>query len=253
VFTIDDGFIDHHDIAAPLFSEFDIPLTFFLVTDFIDGKLWPWDDQVSYAIEHARHGEYEISLQGRTVKLKLASAADKHRAINDLRQQLKQHDNSQLYTLIDTLYTVLQVEQPASTPRQYLPMSWQQANTLAENGHCVAAHTRSHRILSRLTDEAAEQEITQSIQRVNAMISRPSAVFAYPTGRLSDFTAREHGVLERNNIVTTVSTECAPYIYNKHVSDDIQRLPRLAMPTSHTDFIQYLGWIEFLKHKLRQH
>lgn len=52
IFTIDDGFIDQYVIAGPLFSEYDIPLTYFLVTDFIDNKIWPWDAQINYIFEH---------------------------------------------------------------------------------------------------------------------------------------------------------------------------------------------------------
>ena len=64
MFTIDDGFIDHHDIAGPLFADYDIPLTFFLVTGFIDGELWPWDDQLSYAIGRRRFRRLYARCQG---------------------------------------------------------------------------------------------------------------------------------------------------------------------------------------------
>jgi peptidoglycan/xylan/chitin deacetylase (PgdA/CDA1 family) len=41
-FTIDDGYIDQATIAAPIFAEFGCPVTTFVSTGFLDGKLWFW-------------------------------------------------------------------------------------------------------------------------------------------------------------------------------------------------------------------
>jgi peptidoglycan/xylan/chitin deacetylase (PgdA/CDA1 family) len=248
VFTIDDGFIDHHDIAAPLFAEFDIPLTFFLVSDFIDGKLWPWDDQLSYIIEHAPAGQYVLELNAEPITLTLDDADSRHTALRRLRARCKLTDNSNLYAFIEDCYARLHVPQPQSTPREFLSMSWSQANALVSAGHCVAAHTCSHRILSRLNDADAEYEIKTSIDLVQHHVPGAANVFAYPTGRPEDFTTREIDILQRSEIDITVSTVAAPFIaapyYNAHARHTVPRLP---LPDSKIDFVQYLGWIEFIK------
>src|SRR5689334_9960024 len=38
-FTIDDGYYDVGQIAAPIFADFDCPVTVFVITDFLDGKI----------------------------------------------------------------------------------------------------------------------------------------------------------------------------------------------------------------------
>ena len=252
VFTIDDGFIDHHDIAGPLFAEYDIPLTFFMITDFIDRALWPWDDQVSHAVANAVSGHYTYHVDEHALMLTLDDQADRRSAVKAIRDRLKQVDNSDLYAHIDALYACLRVERPGEIPAEHQPMSWDQANRLCSMGHRIAAHTRSHRILSRLNDEEACAEISDSIARVAQMVDDASPVFAYPTGRAEDFTEREFTTLEEQNVLATVSTVAAPYIYNERMDHDIHSIPRYALPDSPVDFMQYLGWIEFMKLRLRR-
>ena len=53
-FTMDDGFIDQATIAAPIFIEYNCPVTVFLITGMLDGKIWPWFDQVDYYLTNTR-------------------------------------------------------------------------------------------------------------------------------------------------------------------------------------------------------
>ena len=50
-FTIDDGYFDHAEVAAPIFAAFDCPVTTFVTTGFLDGHLWFWWDQIEYVFE----------------------------------------------------------------------------------------------------------------------------------------------------------------------------------------------------------
>ena len=40
-FTVDDGFADQFEHLAPIFSQYDVPLTCFVITGMLDGILWP--------------------------------------------------------------------------------------------------------------------------------------------------------------------------------------------------------------------
>src|SRR5689334_21224101 len=46
VFTVDDGYADFAEVGAPVFAAYDCPVTVFLITDFVSGKLWNWFDRV---------------------------------------------------------------------------------------------------------------------------------------------------------------------------------------------------------------
>src|SRR5437667_6461053 len=56
-FTIDDGYYDVGQIAAPIFADFDCPATVFAVTDFLDGKIWMWWDKIAYIFAETKRTE----------------------------------------------------------------------------------------------------------------------------------------------------------------------------------------------------
>ena len=251
VFTVDDGFIDHHDIAAPLFSEFDIPATFFLIADFINGDLWPWDDQLSYLFLNAPQGTYQIPVGTHTETIRLSNDFSRILELRRIRENFKTEDNTHLYANIRRLYKILDVSIGDTPPDQYKAMSWMQARNLVKSGHRVAAHSCSHRILSKLNDLESEEEIMRSIHMVSERIPGASPVFAYPTGRDSDFTRREVEFLKRSDVISTVSTIHGTLIHD-NVQDEtaLHMLPRFSMPDTQPDFMKCLSWIEYVRHKI---
>ena len=249
VFTMDDGFFDQGLIAGPLFSEYDCPVTYFTISDFIDGKIWPWDDQVSYAVNNSALPSITITFQARRIDLNLGSEAGRKKGIRALRATLKSVDNRETYRIVADLFKVLNVERPIEPPPLYQPMSWSDLERLQRMGHAIAPHTCSHRILSRLDDEEARHEIEASRDAIVRNLGSVSPVFAYPTGRAEDFTQRDMRLIEEAGLIAATST-VPGYITNGHRSrDDWFALPRFSMPDEMADFIQYATWIERAKEK----
>ena len=166
-FTIDDGFFDHYQVAASVFDEFHYPLNFFVITGFLDGQLWPWDDQVAWAIHHAKKETAEVPLpEGEILKLDL-QPAHASRSVKTLRERLKKTGQEGIYSWIrDQLFPATGATFPERAPGPYAPMSWEDARDLVRRGHGVYPHTCSHRILSTLDNSQRESEILDSRQRV---------------------------------------------------------------------------------------
>src|ERR1051325_2330810 len=62
VITVDDGYRDFYLHAYPVFREFGIPSTIFLVTDFVDQKCWLWWDRIAWAFEESPLGSVSLEL-----------------------------------------------------------------------------------------------------------------------------------------------------------------------------------------------
>ncbi|NVJ49059.1 MAG: polysaccharide deacetylase family protein [Gammaproteobacteria bacterium] len=243
VFTLDDGFDDQYELALPLFNQFDTPYTCFVISKFLDGELWPWDDQIRYVVEQTALTQYKITLPDQSIVT--ATSDDPEQVISQLHHHLKLVDQSNLYDWIDSFYQQLQVDKPKQAPLHYRPMSWHQAQAIIDNGHDIAPHTMTHRILSRLNDQQSEQEIIGSWDRTCEMLNGVAPVFAYPTGRITDYGRREMATIARSSIKCAVSTVPG---HVREASEN-ENLPRFVLPDNRFDFVQYLSFIEALKQR----
>jgi peptidoglycan/xylan/chitin deacetylase (PgdA/CDA1 family) len=63
-----------------------------------------------------------------------------------------------------------------------------QIREMADYGVAFGAHTVSHQILSSLSPQAAEAEIAVSKAQIEHITGRRATAFAYPNGRVGDFT-----------------------------------------------------------------
>lgn len=249
VFTMDDGFYDQAEIGAPLFLKYSCPITCFLITGFIDGQLWPWDDQVRYCIDNTDVPSVAMSLiDGHTYSL--GSLADRAHAVVAMRDAMKTMSVVRKDQALAELAAAAQVEIPAAAPPAYRAMSWGQARELEAQGVRFAPHTVSHNILSRHDDASARAEMRSSHDRITAELKHPSRVFCYPTGRVGDFTAREERELAAMNYLGAVSTEPG-YLAAESWLAKRFCAPRFAMPDCIEDLLQYCSWIEYAKSGLR--
>ncbi len=243
MFTIDDGFYDHHDVAATIFEEFCFPLNFFVITGLLDRKLWPWDDQINYALNHSciRHADIRLP-SGEMYSINLTRGTVRQTA-REVRNALKIEPQEQIYDwLQEELYKKLDVEFPTDIPQEYRPMSWDDARSLRARGHGVYPHTCSHRILSTLSAQEKHHEINESLNRVKSELAYLPDVFAYPTGRLADYDSSDIEELKTAGFKMAFNT----------VSDYVRRgqnhyeLSRFSLPGDTAQFLQIVNRFEAL-------
>jgi peptidoglycan/xylan/chitin deacetylase (PgdA/CDA1 family) len=69
----------------------------------------------------------------------------------------------------------------------HLPLlDWDELGTLAARGVSIGAHSRSHPMLSALTDEAIEEEVGGGADDIEQRLGQRPTDFAYPYGDLDD-------------------------------------------------------------------
>jgi len=247
VFTADDGYSDQFKLIAPVFSSCDIPLTCFVVTDFIDGKMWLWDAQVDFIINTTNKKSFDLLLpNGENHRCEI-NIVNKNLARRKLVNRLKEIDQTNIHTWLNDLYQVAEVDVPKKIPAAFKAANWDEIETFCQQGHIVAPHSLTHPILSQICDKDAEHEIVESHIRLKKKIPNCSNVFAYPSGRDIDFGLREEQIIQKSELVGAVSA------IPGHATES-QRLScvsRYGMPNNLFDFMQYLSYIEVLKSKLR--
>lgn len=252
-FTIDDGFLDQATVAAPIFNEFDCPVTIFLITGFLDGLLWPWDDRVNYAFTKSKRNSLSVRLGTMDLQYDLSTPALRRTAARDFRARAKLISEDAMIQGLTQLAIATDVELPAAPSSPYMPMTWGMARELENKGVTFGPHTVSHRILSRMTPERARYEIVESWRRLKDELSNPLPLFAYPTGRRIDFTMRDINILHEVGFLGAVTAEPGHADFSPWKNDQYARFQiyRYALPDNLDDVMQCCSGLEQAKDALR--
>jgi len=243
-FTIDDGYLDQATVGAPVFLEFDCPVTVFLTTGFLDGAVVPWWDKVGYAIQTTSVPMLEVSLAGRPVSYSLSSGKERFQAEMNFLARCKDATDVERRAGIAALGVAAKVTLPDRPVSPNLPMSWDQARCLEGAGVTFGAHTVSHPILSHIGAEAAEWEIKQSWQRLQEELDHPIPIFCYPNGRLTDFGHREIDVIRRLGMTGAVTVDEAHVDMRAADPDAPFRLSRVPLPDTMLDTLFQINGLD---------
>ena len=208
--TVDDGYRDFRRNAYPVFRAHNIPMTVFLVSGFVDHKIWLWWDQIRYSLEHTQTRFFRLTLYpGQPpTSFTLETWEQRQEAAMLLIEAAKKVDNNLRLSLLQRLAELLAVELPAIPPPAMAPMDWAEIQFLAANNVEFGAHTQTHPILSRLQDPAElTAEIGHSKKRIEDMLQRPVQHFCYPNGQREDVHPLSYKILEQNRFQTAVTAE----------------------------------------------
>ena len=241
-FTIDDGFFDHALISESVFAELELPVTVFLVTDFVERKFWLIESRIEYIIESTELRELCFEYKGSKFK-----AATRRGLKRKLVWYAKSLPLSEVENLIETLSFVFEVSVPPQPSEKYESLSWETAQHLEERGVYFGAHSLTHPSLTREADERSYNEIKQSVEALRMRLRHPSALFCYPTGRNQDYSQREQKYVSDLGLLGGLTTEPEYFPAKKFGNIDRTKIGRFNWSDDPTEFYQNIYYINFLK------
>lgn len=213
--TFDDGYANNATHAAPILAKLGLHATFFLAAGYLDGGRM-FNDTVLEAVRAARD---ELDL--REIGLGrhgIATDADRRAAIARLLDALRELPTARRAELAE------RIADTVGAPRPNAPMmTSEQAARLAADGFGLGAHTVTHPILARLSDDAARAEIVQGREHIEQVAGRRVALFAYPNGRPNrDYTAATVRLVREAGFIGAVTTSPGA----ARVGSDLWQVPR---------------------------
>lgn len=198
--TFDDGYADNFHIALPILQRHGLTATFFISTGFLDGGRM-WNDTI---IETVR------TLAGATLdgvsaglgRYRLDSITQSQQVIGEIISKVKYLEIAQRIKITETLAHAA----PAALP-QNLMMTSAEVKSLFQAGMQIGAHTVSHPILARLSDEEAKREIQNSKVFLEELLGERVGLFAYPNGKPGeDYSPQTVDVVRQLDFDAAVST-----------------------------------------------
>lgn len=173
--TFDDGYADNLTVALPILKHFEIPLTVFIATGYLDGKCM-WNDRVAEAIRQAPGDSIDLRGYGFGVQT-LGDVRARARLVSGLLKRLRYHPPDQREQMAQDLAA-------RYAPRLISPMLTRaQVRELRARGVEIGGHTVTHPILADTDNRLAHREIAENKEELEGLLGEPLRFFAYPNGK----------------------------------------------------------------------
>lgn len=215
--TFDDGYANNLEVAQPILAARGLPATVFVSTVFTGGGCM-WNDML---IESVRCAPKALNLRDLGLgEYQLTDMAARRRAVDELLASIKYRELEQRIALVRQV-----AERAGFDANSQLMMDEAQLRLLAGKGIAIGAHCVRHPILTRLPDDKAMHEISESKRELERITGRQVNAFAYPNGRPGkDYDARHVAMVRDAGFEVAVSTGWGAATRD---SDPLQ-IPRIA-------------------------
>ncbi|GAB3321565.1 polysaccharide deacetylase family protein [Geodermatophilus aquaeductus] len=182
--TLDDGYLDNLEHAAPVLRDLGVPATFFVVADAVAPDPGPeyWWDRLEHLVLEPGPGPATLPLRiaGRRVVVDVSSGAARSRSYAALTTVLHRRPPevvSRVLTRMEEAWP-----RPGSCHR-HRRMSAAQVQDLARDPlFDIGSHTCSHSALATLPRGEARRELLESRTALGGLLGRPPQLLAYPFG-----------------------------------------------------------------------
>ena len=253
-FTIDDGYLDQATVGAPVFAEFDCPVTTFVTSGFLDRALWFWWDRIEYVFTMTARTRVAVPTEDGELRWVVGDAASRERGRAEMVEYCKTIPDGVKHALIANLAEAAEVEIPAEAPARYQPMSWADLRHCENLGMTFGPHTVTHPIMSRTSDAQCEHELRESWGRLCAEARLPVPVFCYPNGQPADFGTREATLLRTMGLAGAVVGQAgyADQRAFRRGPEAPYRIRRFSFPDDIPTLVQIASGIEHLKRVVRR-
>jgi peptidoglycan/xylan/chitin deacetylase (PgdA/CDA1 family) len=203
VITFDDGYKDNYLNAFPILKRLSLPATIFLATDCIGSGRVLWHDRVFSAFRETEES-FLIGYGMNPKDYPLRTLEEKLFAQKEVLKFLRSLSHNERLLWIDRLIEKLKVADRKEVAD--LMLTWEEVKAMQRGGISFGSHTVTHPILSRLSTEAAREEIQESKKVIEENLGVPVKTFAYPNGRKEDFTESTKIILKEMGYVCAVTT-----------------------------------------------
>lgn len=215
--TFDDGYADNATRAVPILQRHGMTATFFVATSFLDGGRM-WNDTVIESLRRCTADSVDLGPVGLT-PMPLRSAAERRAAAMATLRATKYLPADERHQQVQRVQHICA---PGALPDD-LMMQTAQVRGLLRAGMQVGAHTRTHPILSRISDDQARHEIHRSKEDLQDLLGRPVNLFAYPNGKPGvDYAPQHVAMVRESGFSAAVSTSAGASARDS----DFHQLPR---------------------------
>ena len=207
--TVDDGYADNLQTAAPIAAQLGVPMTVFVTTRpvFAGTPFW-WD---------------ELPVPSATATEPGVPNAPDAVAIQQWHLTLRRETVSRREAMLREITTSAGYRRPIDAGR---PMTPDELRHLAAfDGVAIGAHTVTHPSLAAVTSEEQHREMLESRETLERFLDAPVRLLAYPFGKPPDVSAETRAIAQATGYTAAFTTVPMPL----RTDADRFALPRLTV------------------------
>lgn len=223
-FTLDDGFRDNAEHAAPVFRRHGAPYTIFLTQGFVERTRTLWWETAEALVTRNRSVRFDFGEGVET--LVLDTAAQKQAAYLRFAGFAASADEDEAVARIDRAAREHGIDPDALA--ESLTMSAAEVRRLAQDPLArFGAHTVGHVNLKRVPRKRLEHEIAASVDAVERFTDRRPQTFAFPYGFEAAAGEREFKAAKDAGLAIAVTTR--PGVIRDESFERPTALPRVSL------------------------
>lgn len=239
--TFDDGWRDNFTNAFPILERLGVPATIFLVSQCIESGKAPWFEDAWNSLLQLQESDLSklslpAELRSSVAQLLQKDGLERDTKASECLGIIKHMSDSLRKETIEHLSRVT-----GCSGLERVMLDWQEIRTMARCGVDFGVHTRSHAILTQLSDDELNSEIAGAKADIENKLGQKVASFAYPNGDLNGNVLEKIIDAGLDIACTTAQSHCRK-------SDDRLTLPRIGI---HQGFSQGIRSFSPLIFRLR--
>lgn len=223
-FTLDDGYRNNAEFAAPVFRRHGVPYTIFVTSGFVERTRTIWWETAEALVRAESELRFDFGNGLETVAA--GTQAEKNELFDRLRRFVATQDEDEAVARIDRAAQECGID-PGAIVRD-LVMDAAELRTLAADPLAeFGAHTLTHVNLRRVGTSRLEREIAGSAEALERHVGQRPTTFSYPYGWARAVSGREVRATADFGFRAAVTTQ--PGVLGQDSLDNPTALPRVSL------------------------
>ncbi len=203
-FTLDDGYRDNRDFAAPIFRRHGIPYTIFVTPGFVERQTTMWWETLEALLNH--RDSVEIDLGTGPQRVVIGRLSEKIQLFDAFCNQVNGGDQDGATERINAAALKAGIDPMGIIDREIMTEAELRALAAADPLIRFGGHTLTHPVLPRVSPERLAREIGESMRMATLYGGREAVAFAYPYGIPCAIGPREFEAARQAGVKIGVTT-----------------------------------------------
>lgn len=234
--SFDDGYLNQYSIASKILDSYKMKGYFFYCANLIDEQDILLIDKIQYWIDYADKKIYNSEKY--SIQLNLLNLKERRKSLDKITRLIDEKIDMQ--DICDELNKIFEFNNINLDKEFYnlrfTPIEIHNLETMKKMGHKIGAHSASHNILSNLSNDQLDNDISKCKEVLNNGVYN-TKTFCYPFGSKKEVSDK---VIEKvkskgfDNALSFVN-DVSKTDYNKYF------IPRMTLPdTDDEDYIEFI-------------